>query len=129
MLKKLLVPVFIVAAFGICSAQDTAQSHPESYKVEIDNQQVRVVRAYHAPHEKVPMHSHPTSVVVYLTDVHEISTASDGKRTEVRHHAGDVVWSPAHTHALENLSNEPIRVVEIELKAPAKASHASQAHK
>jgi quercetin dioxygenase-like cupin family protein len=128
MLKIILVSVFAAAALGICCAQNVAQSRPESYKVEIDNQQVRVVRAYHAPHEKVPMHSHPTSVVVYLNDVHELSTTPDGKRTEVRHHAGEVVWSPAHRHALENLSDEPIRVIEIELKpAPAKVSDAPKA--
>jgi hypothetical protein len=40
----------------------------------------------------------------------------NGKSSEVRHHAGDVIWSPAHTHALENLSDQPIRVIEYELK-------------
>jgi mannose-6-phosphate isomerase-like protein (cupin superfamily) len=62
------------------------------------------------------MHSHKDAVVVYLTDVHERSTSPDGTSKEVTHRAGDVVWSPAHTHMLENLSDKPIEVIEIEIK-------------
>lgn len=96
--------------------QASSQVQPAS-KVEIDNQQVHVVRHYHAPHEKVPMHSHADSVVVYLTEVRELSTDADGKEKQVTHHAGEVVWSPAHRHSLVNLADTPIETIEIELKS------------
>ncbi|PYX87135.1 MAG: hypothetical protein DMG68_12830 [Acidobacteria bacterium] len=121
MTRNLVVLICCLVIHAGTTAQDApANPHPAT-KVEVDNQQVRVVRKYHAPREKVPMHSHPDSVVVYLTEVREISTDPDGKSREVTHHAGDVIWSPAHTHSLENLADTPIEVVEIELKSPPTA--------
>jgi quercetin dioxygenase-like cupin family protein len=109
--------LFIVACCctiaGFVIAQQSAQ---RAGRVEIDNQQVHVVRNMHAPHEKTPMHSHPNAVVVYLTDVHERSTYPNGTSKEINHRAGDVVWSPARSHVLENLSDQPIEVIEIEIK-------------
>jgi quercetin dioxygenase-like cupin family protein len=61
----------------ICAAPTVPQAahNPASAgKVEVDNHQVRVVLRSRAPHEKVPIHSHPDGVVVYLTEVRELST-------------------------------------------------------
>lgn len=102
-----------VAISAVVIAQQVAH---HAARVEIDNQYVHAIRNVHAPHEKTPMHSHKDAVVVYLTDVHERSTSPDGTSKEVTHHAGDVVWSPAHSHILENLSDKPIEVIEIEIK-------------
>ena len=106
---------------------------PQPSKLKSTIPQVRVVRRYHAPHEKVPMHSHKDGVVVYLTELREISTEADGTSRHITRHAGDVIWSPAHTHSLENLADTPIEVIEIELKsAPASTlqSHSrSRSHK
>ena len=126
MLKKLAFVLWSVAVYVGATAQNPVQIRPEAYKIEIDNPQVQVTRSVHAPHEKVPMHTHRDAVVVYLSDVHERSTAPDGTSKEITHHAGDVVWSPAHTHALENLADEPIRVIEIEPKEPSRAATGSQ---
>jgi beta-alanine degradation protein BauB len=117
MTRNLVVLVCWLMIYAGAAGQDTVANHPPAFKVEIDNPQVRVVRRYHAPHEKVPMHTHKDGVVVYLTEVREISTESDGKSRQVTRHAGDVIWSPAHTHSLENLADTPIEVIEIELKS------------
>lgn len=106
--------LLVYPATTVPQAASTPQ--PPAAKVEVDNQQVRVVRRYHAPHEKVPMHSHPDGVVVYLTEVRQLSTDSDGKTTQVNRHAGDVIWSPAHSHSFVNLADTPIEAIEIELK-------------
>jgi len=124
MLKKLGFMLWTVAVYSVAMLQNPREVKPEAYKIEIDNPQVQVTRSVHAPHEKVPMHTHRDAVVVYLSDVHERSTYPDGTSKEIRHRAGDVVWSPAHTHTLENLADEPIRVIEIEPK-PASAATAS----
>jgi len=121
MTRSLVVLVCCLMIHAGTTAQHAPANHPPAFKVEVDNQQVRVVRRYHAPHEKVPMHSHLDGVVVFLTEVREISTDSDGTSREVTHHAGEVIWSPAHTHSLENLAETPIEVVEIELKSTPSA--------
>ena len=117
MTRSLLVLVCCLVTYDGALAQDATYDHRPAFKVEIDNPQVRVVRRYHAPHEKVPMHSHKDGVVVYLTELREISTESDGTSRRITRHAGDVIWSPAHTHSLENLADTPIEVIEIELKS------------
>ena len=131
MTRNMVVLVCCLAIHAGAFGQDATQNHPPAFKVEIDNSQVRVVRRYHAPHEKVPMHSHKDGVVIYLTELREISTEADGTSRRITRHAGDVIWSPAHTHALENLADTPIEVVEIELKsAPTSTLHSdSRSHK
>ncbi len=132
MTRKMVVLSYLLTYAG-AFGQAATPEHPPAFKVEIDNEQVRVVRRYHAPHEKVPMHSHKDGVVVYLTELREISTESDGTSRQITRHAGDVIWSPAHTHSLENLADTPIEVIEIELKsAPNSSLHShsrSRSHK
>ena len=117
MTKHLVALICCLAAYAGAFGQDAATDHPPAFKVEIDNAQVRVVRRYHVPHESVPMHSHKEGVIIYLTDVREASVDQDGTAREIRHHAGDVIWSPAHTHSLTNMADTPIEVIEIELKS------------
>ena len=117
MIRNLIVLACCLATYTGTLGQDAAANRPPAFKVEIDNPQVRVVRRYQAPHEKVPMHSHKDGVVVYLTELREISTESNGTSRHITRHAGDVIWSPAHTHSLENLADTPIEVIEIELKS------------
>ena len=120
--RRLVVLAVCLLACPATSVPQAPNSPPPTAKVEIDNQHVRVIRRYHAPHEKVAMHSHPDSIVVYLTEVHQLSTDSNGKRTEVKRHAGDVIWSPAHSHSFVNLADTPIEAIEIEVKPAASAS-------
>ena len=115
-----------LVVLGVCLLVCPASSVPQApnrprpaAKVEIDNQHVHVIRRYHAPHEKVAMHSHPDSIVVYLTEVRQLSTDSNGKTTHVNRHAGDVIWSPAHSHSFVNLADTPIEAIEIEVKPAA----------
>ena len=111
-----VVLLAFVFGLGVLVAQEAAR---RGSKIEIDNAHVHVLRNKHAAHEKVPMHSHNDAVTIYLTDVHERSTYPDGTSRDVTHGAGDVVWSPAHTHALENLADTPIEVIEVEIKDSA----------
>jgi quercetin dioxygenase-like cupin family protein len=113
MLQRLSTICMSVAA--ILAAQDPVQVSPD-YKVEIDNKFVRVLRVNRAPHAKAPMHQHPASVVVYLTDYHQKITGADGKVREVTQKAGDVSYTDAVTHSEENSSDQPWEAVVIELK-------------
>lgn len=111
--------ILLAWALRPAAAQDPAQVSPNAYKVEIDNAWVRVLRAKLSPHEKAPMHEHPASVVVYLTDLHERVTGADGKVQEVTHKAGEVAYRDAAKHSEENLSDQPLEAVLVELKPGA----------
>jgi quercetin dioxygenase-like cupin family protein len=102
--------------------QDPVSVDPGDVKVAFENEQIRVLRARYAPHQKIAMHSHPSRVVVYITDMHALVTSADGTRQELRNKPGDTRWSEPVTHSVENLEDMPFEVVEVELKnAPAAA--------
>jgi len=103
-------------------AQDVVQVNPSDYKVEIENQWVRVLRVKHAPHAKTPMHEHPANVAVFLTDVHERVTGADGKLQEINRKVGEVVYNDASRHMEENVSDQPLEAILVELKPGAPTS-------
>src|SRR5947207_1529144 len=77
----------------------------KQYKVEFENDQVRVLRISYGPGEKTAMHEHPNSVAVFLTDQKAKFTYPDGKSEEVNGKAGGVKWMAAFKHEPENLSD------------------------
>ncbi len=100
-------------------AQDPLKVDPKHYKVEGENEQVRVVRIRYGPGEKSVIHGHPASIGVHLTDAHVRFTFSDGKTEEVRVKAGEVLSYPTCEHLPENLSDQPLELVFFECKGKA----------
>ena len=108
--------IMLVASAVSTIAQDPVTVEPEHYKVEFENDQVRVIRITYAPGEKSVMHEHPASVVVFLTDAHVRFTLPDGKTEEVTAKAGTTEWAAGGQHQPENLGVGPLEVILIELK-------------
>ena len=98
------------------SAPDPVVVDSKHYKVELENERVRVLRIKYGPHEKSAMHSHPALIAVFVTDGHSRFTYPDGKTEDVKAKAGQVVYFPALDHLPENLSDKPFEVIGIELK-------------
>jgi quercetin dioxygenase-like cupin family protein len=110
----LLASLLAVAA----SAQDVAKVSPETHKLLLENDHVRVFDVHARPGEKVGMHSHPASILYYLSDAKIKITYPDGN-TEVREvKSGTAVWSEAVTHTVENVGPTELREVHTELKGP-----------
>src|SRR5690242_3174492 len=69
------------------SGQDATSVAPKNYKVELENDLVRVVRVTYGPHEKTPMHEHQGNAVVIVVlqgggrmrQTNEDGTIVDGK--------------------------------------------------
>jgi quercetin dioxygenase-like cupin family protein len=96
-----------------------ATANAASEKVEIENQWVRVLRVMQAPHDKWPMHEHPASVVVYLTDLHQKITGVDGKTRDLKKKAWEVAYFDAMKQSEENVSDKAIEAIIVELKPGA----------
>lgn len=76
----------------------------QHYKVEFENDQVRVLRVRYGPREAGARHEHILNrVVCYITD------QANGK-------AGDVHISGAMTHSEENTLDRPVERIAVELK-------------
>ena len=117
----LLVAAFSVAAFT-AKAQDPVKVDPKHYKVEFENDQVRVIRSHYGPREKGAMHEHPANVSVLLTDTHIKATMPDGKTEEFHGKAGETGWLAPIRHQAENMSDKPFELIQVELKAKPAAA-------
>ncbi len=95
---------------------DPLKLDPKHYKVVINNDEVRVLRAKYGPHEKSVMHEHPASVAVYMTDGHVKFTLPDGTSRDSDTKAHDATWADAGKHLPENTGDKPMEVIVIELK-------------
>jgi len=98
-------------------AQDPAKVDPDHYKVEFENEQVRVIRITYGPGEKSVMHDHPDGVAVFLTPHRVKFLLPDGTSQEVHGTAGQAGWTPAGPHLPENVGDQPLELILVELKA------------
>jgi len=98
------------------TADDPVRVDPKHYKVEFENDRVRVLRIKYAPGEKSVMHSHPESIGVFLTDAHAKFTYPDGRTEDINANAGSVLHMDAFTHLPESTSGTPFEVIQVELK-------------
>lgn len=97
-------------------AQDPVQVDAKHYKVEFENDKVRVLRINYAPGEKSVMHGHPNLAAIFLGDAAAKFTYPDGKVEEAAIAAGQVMWFPAVEHLPENVGGTPIRGILVEIK-------------
>jgi quercetin dioxygenase-like cupin family protein len=106
----------LVSAPLLLRAQDPVKVDPKHYKVEFENNEVRILRINYGPGEKSVMHVHPETVAVFLTDQKATFTTPDGKTTEVDAKAGEVKSLPAGPHLPQNIGDKPMELILVELK-------------
>ena len=97
-------------------AKDPLKVDPKHYKVEFENEKVRVLRISYGPREKSIMHSHPNAVAVFLADARAKFTYPNGKTEDIEMKSGQAAWFPPVEHLPENTSDKPIHLIFVELK-------------
>jgi quercetin dioxygenase-like cupin family protein len=99
------------------AALDPLKVDPKHYKLEFENDQVRVLRVKFGPHEGAPLHEHVLNrVVTCLTDQNVRVTGADGKVVTLVHKAGEATWGGPATHKEENLNDTPFEAIVVELR-------------
>jgi quercetin dioxygenase-like cupin family protein len=113
--------LLLLASAAPASAQDPVKVDAKHYKVEFENDQVRVLRITYGPHEKSVMHEHPDAVAIFLTDGQAKFTLPDGTSQVPEMKAHTTLWTPAGKHLPENTGDKPFELVLVEMKSkPAK---------
>jgi hypothetical protein len=114
----LTIPIF---------AQDPLKVAPQAYKLQFENEWVKVVRVHYAPREKVIAHDHTltSSAYVYLNDSGPVvfkHIDGFGAITRQPTKAGGfrVFRSFPETHEVENLSDLPSDFLRVEFKTEPK---------
>ena len=113
---RLVGPFALVCVAGL-QAQNVS---PPSMTPRLDTSQARVVMAtLQSRTLAVAKDGHATNrVLIYLDD--GVMTHKDGDQsTRLEFRRGDVRWWPASgVYSVENLSDHPIRLLEVDLKGP-----------
>src|SRR5438132_5361935 len=106
-MKRVILSVAVVVALMsaavLLRAQDPVKVDPKHYKVEFENNAVRILRINYGPGEKSVMHIHPENVAIFLTDQKATFTTPDGKTTEMDGKAGEVKHLAAGAHLPQNI--------------------------
>jgi hypothetical protein len=123
MYQRSILTLLLIAASGLSIAQNAYTTSPKNYRLEFENECVRVSRAMFAPGDKLPVHDHPANptVFVYLTDGGPIRFThvqppftverEPVKEGGIRYHTG-----AKETHVVEYLGSTPSEYLRIELK-------------
>ena len=112
--------LFVVGTF----AQDPLKVAPHAYRLEFENEWVKVVRVRYAPGEKLIAHEHPplASAFVYLNDggpvIFDHSDKNKGAVTRPPTKAGSFRLFPGQKeiHTVENTSNRESDFLRVEFK-------------
>jgi hypothetical protein len=109
---------------------DAPVAAPDKYRVEFENEYVRVVRVAYPAHSHGAMHAHPApgALIVPLTDQDARVQGQDGSAREIHARAGEVRWSAAtpgkdlstfSAHSEDNAADRPFEILRIEPKVRA----------
>jgi hypothetical protein len=96
---------------------DAVRVDPARYKVDFENDKVRVVRLGFGPRERGVMVAHPPRVLATLTDVAVKLVFQDGSTDERGAPAGVAAWLEGETLQTENASDRALEVVLVEPKS------------
>lgn len=96
---------------------DAVKTDGKNYKLEFQNEQVRVLRMTLGAHRTTPTIQHPlNTVAIFLTDQETRTTDSNGTADTVKHKAGDAVWETPGTGKIENTGDKPLETILVELR-------------
>ena len=122
--SKARVPAIVIELKGKGSTLKAANSpqnpwlvDPVHYKIDFENENVRVTRVRIGPRESTPLHEHSLNrIVIYLTPM-DFQIDPEGKPSEhSAQKAGAVVWGVPARHTEHNLSDKAFEAVVIEPK-------------
>ncbi len=124
MIRFAAVTVAVLGMTTAALAQDPTKTLPDFYKVELENDYVRVVRVHYDAGAKLPAHTHAagTTAYVYLNDSEGVVFRHVGGMTSVINRApvktGAMRLSTGReeAHEVENTSAAPSDFLRIQLK-------------
>src|SRR6186997_1696872 len=116
-ITRLIAPLALLVTSSVAAQNPPA---PAAITPRLDTPQARVIVATLQPRTpSIAKNGHATNrVLIYLDD--GVMTRKEGEQsTKIEFHRGDVRWRPASgAYTAENISDHPIRILEIDLKGP-----------
>jgi hypothetical protein len=125
MRNRRLWPLALALSAGVAAQNAPA---PATITPRLDTPQARVIVATLQPRTpSIASNGHATNRVLIYLDDGRMTRKEGDQATAIEFHRGDVRWRPASgAYIAENISDHPIRILEIDLKGrpggPAPAS-------
>lgn len=123
-----LVAAALLAATSLARAQDKPVTPPDSYRVVMENERVRMIEVHVKPHSKVNVESPPNRErFLYMLSDGALILAPPGKTPyEFALHAGETAVFPAVSPTVENDTDSAVRALMVEVKQPMRTEAASK---
>ena len=121
-LAGLMAMIGLIAISGL--AQDPFKVAPQAYKLEFENEWVKVARVHYGPHEKIPVHDHTKTAAayVYLNDSGPVIFRHIGleygaiTRQPTKAGSFRLYRAVKEVHEVENTSDLPSDFLRVEFK-------------
>ena len=108
---------------GFLADRDPVRVDPQHFRLDFQNEHVRVVRLTMKESEGSPMHEEPDILAVCIKECHLRLTRPDGKIQDLHMQAGDARWVWEDTRSEKNLGKEPLEMLLIEVKGERPTSN------
>ena len=117
-IASLAAVVAVVGLFAVAAqAQDPAKTDPAHFKVELENDHVRVLHVTVEPNQKIEVHEINGAVVVPLADYESTLKRADGTTTVVERKHGVSAWVPGGGREFE-AGARGVDALLVEIKSP-----------
>src|SRR5689334_17338629 len=101
-------------------ADDPLKVAPDMYKLDFENDNVRVMEVTFKPGQKIAKHTHPSPQSVYVLEPGQLTIShADGTSSVSDLKQGQVMWIPAETHWAQNTGTTEVKLIVSEVKDKA----------
>ena len=98
--------------------RDVLQVDTLHYRLDFENEKMRVLRLTLKPSETVPMHDDKDALVVCLKECHVRFTSPNGRSEDIHMEPGASRWIYGDTRSEKNLGTKPVEMLFVETKSP-----------
>jgi len=100
----------------VLKGKDALAADPKHYKLEFENEHMRVLRLTLKADEAVPVHDDRDALFVCSKECHIRRTRPGGRGQDMHLQAGESRWIYGDTRSEKNLSSQPLELLVIETK-------------
>jgi hypothetical protein len=102
----------------VLKTRDALQVDPQHYRLEFENDKIRVLRLTLKSSETVLMHDDKDALVVCLNECHVRFTSPNGRSEDIHMESAASRWIYGDTRSEKNLGTKPVEMLFVETKSP-----------
>jgi len=100
----------------VLKGKDALAADPKHYKLEFENERMRVLRLTLKGDEAVPVHDDRDALFVCVKECHVRLTRPGERSQDIHLQAGESRWIYGDTRSEKNLGTQPLEMLVIETK-------------